>query len=119
MLTIALELAKTNPVYEDIATKFFEHYLYIADAMNKIGEMEASLWDEADGFYYDILHLPSDEQIELKLRSMVGLIPLFAVESLEPATLKQLPNFKKRLDWFIKNRPGLSHNAGSFHSRFR
>lgn len=111
MLTIALELAKTNPVYEDIATKFFEHYLYIADAMNKIGEMEASLWDEADGFYYDILHLPSDEQIELKLRSMVGLIPLFAVESLEPATLKQLPNFKKRLDWFIKNRPGLSHNV--------
>ncbi len=111
MLTIALELAKTNPVYEDIATKFFEHYLYIADAMNRIGEMEASLWNEADGFYYDVLHLPSDEQVELKVRSMVGLIPLFAVESLEPEILDQLPNFKKRLEWFIQNRPDLRHNV--------
>jgi hypothetical protein len=103
MLEIALELAKTNPVYEDIATKFFEHYLYIADAMNHIGEMEASLWNEADGFYYDVLHFPDDRQIEMKVRSMVGLIPLFAVGILEPETLKQLPQFKKRLEWFIKN----------------
>ncbi|UBF30721.1 glucosidase (plasmid) [Kovacikia minuta CCNUW1] len=111
MLAIALELAKTNPVYEDIATKFFEHYLYIADAMNHIGEMESSLWNEQDGFYYDVLHLPDDRQIELKVRSMVGLIPLFAVETLEPETLQQLPNFKKRLEWFIQNRPDLRKNV--------
>ncbi len=111
MLTIALELAKTNSVYEDIASKFFEHYLYIADAMNHIGEMEASLWNETDGFYYDVLHLPDDRQIELKVRSMVGLIPLFAVEILDPETLQQLPNFKKRMEWFIQNRPDLRHNV--------
>ncbi|ABA22381.1 conserved hypothetical protein [Trichormus variabilis ATCC 29413] len=110
MLAIALELAKTNPVYEDIATKFFEHFLYIADAMNKIGEMEASLWNEVDGFYYDVLHLP-ERQITLKVRSMVGLIPLFAIETIEPDTLKMLPGFKKRLEWFIKNRPDLRQNV--------
>jgi hypothetical protein len=111
MLAIALELAKENPVYEDIATKFFEHYLYIADAMNKIGEMNVSLWDEQDSFYYDVLHLPDDRQIKMKVRSIVGLIPLFAVETLEPETLQQLPNFKKRLEWFITNRPDLRHNV--------
>ena len=117
MLAIALELAKDNPVYEDIATKFFEHYLYIADAMNHIGEMEASLWHEADGFYYDVLHLPDGHQIELKVRSMVGLIPLFAVEILEPDTLQQLPNFKKRLEWFIHNRPDLRKNVACMESK--
>ena len=117
MLAIALELAKTNPVYEDIATKFFEHYLYIADAMNHIGDMEASLWDEADGFYYDVLHLPDDRQIELKVRSMVGLIPLFAVELLEPETLSHLPNFKKRLEWFITNRPDLRKNVACMETK--
>jgi hypothetical protein len=111
MLGIALELAQSNPVYEDIATKFFEHYLYIADAMNHIGEKEAALWNEADGFYYDVLHLPDDRQIELKVRSMVGLIPLFAVETLEPQILNQLPNFKKRLEWFIQHRPDLRQNV--------
>jgi len=111
MLTIALELAKTNPVYEDIATKFFEHFLYIADAMNHIGNMDDTLWNEAEGFYYDVLHLPDDRQIELKVRSMVGLIPLFAVEPLEPEILKQLPAFKKRLDWFIQHRPDLRQNV--------
>ncbi|KAM3098250.1 MGH1-like glycoside hydrolase domain-containing protein [Phormidesmis sp. 146-12] len=111
MLTIALELAKTNPVYEDIATKFFEHYLYIADAMNHIGDRDVSLWSQEDGFYYDVLHLPDDRQIALKVRSMVGLIPLFAVAILEPQTLEQLPNFKKRLEWFIQNRPDLKRNV--------
>ena len=110
MLTIALELAKTNPVYEDIATKFFEHFLYIADAMNHIGEMEASLWDEADGFYYDVLHLPDNRQIALKVRSLVGLIPLFAVETIEAETIQKLPGFKKRVEWFIQNRPELTQN---------
>ncbi|MDX2097738.1 MAG: glucosidase [Leptolyngbyaceae cyanobacterium bins.59] len=117
MLTIALELAKTNPVYEDIATKFFEHYLYIADAMNHIGDSEASLWNETDGFYYDVLHLPDGPQIELKVRSMVGLIPLFAVETLDPETLQQLPNFKKRLEWFIQNRPDLRQNVACMETK--
>ncbi|MGA7937313.1 MAG: glucosidase [Kovacikia sp.] len=117
MLAIALELAKTNPVYEDIATKFFEHYLYIADAMNHIGEMEASLWNESDGFYYDVLHLPDERQVEMKVRSMVGLIPLFAVETLEPKTLQQLPNFKKRLEWFIQNRPDLRKNVACMETK--
>ncbi len=117
MLVIALELAKANPVYEDIATKFFEHYLYIADAMNHIGEMEASLWNETDGFYYDVLHLPNGHQIDMKVRSMVGLIPLFAVETLEPETLKQLPNFKKRLEWFIQNRPDLRRNVACMETQ--
>ncbi len=116
MLAIALELAKTNPVYEDIATKFFEHFLYIADAMNKIGKIEASLWNETDGFYYDVLHL-SERQITLKVRSMVGLIPLFAIESIEPETLKILPGFKKRLEWFIKNRPDLRQNVACMETK--
>jgi hypothetical protein len=116
MLTIALELAKNNSVYEDIATKFFEHFLYIADAMNHIGEMEASLWDRADGFYYDVLHLPNNRQIALKVRSLVGLIPLFAVETIEPETLQQLPGFKKRVEWFIQNRPDLTQNIACMKS---
>jgi hypothetical protein len=111
LLTIALELAKENSVYEDIATKFFEHFLYIADAMNKIGEEETSLWDQDDGFYYDVLHLPNDQQVRLKVRSMVGLIPLFAVETLEPETLERLPGFKKRVEWFMQHRPDLRNNV--------
>jgi hypothetical protein len=117
LLTIALELAKTNPVYEDIATKFFEHFLYIADAMNHIGDAEASLWNETDGFYYDVLHLPDNRQITLKVRSMVGLIPLFAIETIEPETLKILPNFKKRLEWFIHNRPDLRQNVACMETK--
>lgn len=111
LLTIALELAKENQVYEDIATKFFEHFLYIADAMNKIGDEATALWDAEDGFYYDVLHLPNGDQFRLKSRSMVGLIPLFAVETLEPEMLERLPGFKKRVEWFIKNRPDLRGNV--------
>jgi hypothetical protein len=110
-MTIALELALENPVYEDIATKFFEHFLYIADAMNTIGEEATALWDEADGFYYDVLHLPNDEQIRLKVRSMVCLIPLFAAETLEPEILSRLPGFKRRVEWFIHHRPDLRDNV--------
>lgn len=117
MLAIALELAQTNPVYEDIATKFFEHFLYIADAMNHIGDLEESLWNEEDGFYYDVLHLPDDRHLTLKVRSMVGLIPLFAVETLEPEILNQLPGFKKRLEWFIKNRPDLRQNVACMQTQ--
>ncbi len=110
MLAIAIELAKHNPAYEDIASKFFEHFLYIADAMNHIGGEEMGLWDEEDGFYYDVLHLPDGRHISLKVRSMVGLIPLFAVETLEPDVLKRFSGFRGRLEWFIKNRPDLREN---------
>jgi hypothetical protein len=111
MLAIALELTKTNPSYEDIASKFYEHFIYIAHAMNKIGGEDMGLWDGEDGFYYDVLHLPDGRHIPLKLRSMVGLIPLFAIETLEPETLKRLPGFKARLEWFIENRPDLRQNV--------
>jgi hypothetical protein len=113
MLEIALELAKTNPTYEDIASKFFEHFLYIADAMNHIGGTSIHLWDESDGFFYDVLHTPHDERHRLKVRSMVGLVPLFAVDLLESAILDKFPGFKKRFDWFINNRPNLVHNIAS------
>jgi hypothetical protein len=111
MLAIALELAKENPAYEDIASKFFEHFLRIADAMNRIGEAQQALWDEEDGFYYDVLHFPDDRCVSLKVRSMVGLVPLFAVETLEPETLEQFPGFKRRMEWFIENRPNLRQNV--------
>jgi hypothetical protein len=116
MLTISLELAKTNSVYEDIATKFFEHFLYIADAMNHIGD-EVNLWDESDGFFYDVLHLPNGDHLPLKVRSMVGLIPLFAVETIEPEIINMLPNFKKRVEWFINNRPDLSKNVACMEAQ--
>ncbi|APB32758.1 Glucosidase I [Gloeomargarita lithophora Alchichica-D10] len=110
MLTIALELALENPAYEDIATKFFEHFLYIATAMNNLGGEGISLWDEGDGFFYDVLNLPTGENVRLKVRSMVGLIPLYAVETLEPEILDRLPGFKQRLNWFMQNRPDLTCN---------
>ncbi len=111
MLTIALELALENPVYEDMATKFFEHFLYIADAMVHIGDDKTQLWDQEDGFFYDVLHLPNGERIRLKVRSMVGLIPLFAVMTIEPEVLEKLPGFKERLEWFIDHRPKLTKNV--------
>ncbi len=111
MLTIALELAQHNPVYEDIASKFFEHFLYIADAMNRIGGDADGLWDEDDGFYYDAIHVPGAGHKPLEVRSMVGLIPLFAVAPLNPDQLANLPDFTKRMEWFIRNRPDLHANC--------
>ncbi|HEV3032104.1 MAG TPA: glucosidase [Polyangia bacterium] len=108
MLSMALELARTDPAYEDMASKFFEHFVHIADAMNALGE--AGLWDEQDGFYYDEIHLADDgvkREIPLRVRSMVGLLPLIAVEVLEQATIDRLPAFKKRMDWFLENRRDL------------
>jgi hypothetical protein len=109
LMRIALELAQHNRVYEDIATKFFEHFLHIAEAMSHIGGAEGGigLWDDDDKFFYDVLHLPDDSMQALKVRSMVGLIPLFAVETLEPELLEKLPDFKGRLEWFLSNRPKL------------
>jgi hypothetical protein len=111
MLAIALELAKEDDTYEDIASKFFEHFLYIADAIDGIGESNMALWDEEDGFYYDALHLPDGRQLPLKVRSMVGLIPLYAVTVLELETLDRFPGFKRRMNWFIRNRPDLKENV--------
>ncbi len=108
MLAIAMELAREDPAYEDVASKFWEHFMYIAHAMNNRGGEGIELWDEADGFYYDALHLPDGRHFPLKVRSMVGLIPLFAVETLEPKLVNRLPGFKRRQEWFIDNRPDLT-----------
>jgi len=111
MLAIAMELASEDSTYEDVASKFWEHFLYIAAAMNNVGGDGVSLWDEVDGFYYDVLHEENGDQFPLKVRSMVGLIPLFAVETLEREVLNKLPGFKKRLEWFIDNRPDLTEHT--------
>ncbi|HTQ98282.1 MAG TPA: hypothetical protein VMH89_15830, partial [Candidatus Acidoferrum sp.] len=103
MLAIALELAKDDLAYEDVASKFFEHFVHIAHAMNDIGAEGRSLWEDEDGFYYDLLHLPNGDDHFMKIRSMVGLIPLFAVETLEPEVIDRLPGFKRRMQWFIDN----------------
>ncbi len=108
MMTIALELAIGNPAYEDIATKFFEHFLYIAEAMNNIAGEGISLWNEEDEFFYDVLHLGEGNNTSLKLRSMVGLIPLFAVTTIEPSLLNKVTDFKQRLEWFLGHRPDLA-----------
>ena len=108
LMRIALELAKRNHVYESIATKFFEHFLHIAHAMTNIGDKAIGLWDEQDGFFYDVLNLPNGETSPLKVRSMVGLIPLCAVETLEPELLAQTPEFARRLEWFLRYRPDLA-----------
>jgi mannosylglycerate hydrolase MGH1-like protein/glycosyl hydrolase family 63 len=111
LLAIALELAKEDSSYEDVASKFWEHFLYIAHAMNKRGDDDLRLWDQQDGFFYDVLHLPEGKPFPMKVRSMVGLIPLFAVETLEPELLDRLPEFKRRMEWFIQNRPDLTANV--------
>ncbi len=111
MLAIALELALTDDGYEDMATKFWEHFIYISDAMNNLGQEGISLWNEEDGFYYDVLHLHGQGNRPLKVRSMVGLIPLFAVATIERETLDALPDFKQRFEWFLKNRPKLTANV--------
>ena len=108
LMRIALELAQHNNVYEDIATKFFEHFLHIAEAMTKVGDSDMGLWDDTDKFYYDVLHLPNGNMERLKVRSMVGLIPLFAVETLDPELLDKVPAFKKRMEWFLNYRPDLA-----------
>jgi hypothetical protein len=105
MLSMALELAEADPSYEDIASKFFEHFVAIADAMNTFGG--TGLWNEEDGFYYDQLSLDG-RAAPLRIRSLVGVIPLFAVEFIEEGRLDHLPGFAKRTRWFLKNRPELA-----------
>src|SRR5579864_2252091 len=116
LLAIAMELAKEDACYEDVASKFWEHFIYIAHAMSHRGHDSMGLWNEEDGFFYDVLKLPDGSQLPIKIRSMVGLIPLFAVETLEPELLDRLPAFKRRLEWFIDNRPDLTKNLASMRA---
>jgi hypothetical protein len=111
MLAIAFELAREDRAYEDVASKFFEHFVYIAHALNTMGEEGVGLWDEEDGFFYDVLHLPNGSEYPLKVRSMVGLIPLFATETLDPAVMSRFPQFSRRMEWFLQNRPELSEHV--------
>mgnify|MGYP001053737352 CR=1 FL=1 len=108
MMRISLELALHNNVYEDIATKFFEHFLHIAEAMTDFQGCGTGLWNEEDSFYYDMLSTDDGQAYPMRLRSMVGLIPLFAVEVLEPELLDALPEFHRRLKWFLNYRPDLA-----------
>jgi hypothetical protein len=114
MLAIALELAQDDRVYEDIATKFFEHFLYIAGALNNLGGSGVSLWNEEDGFYYDAIHFDSGDVVPLRIRSLVGLIPVLAVHVLEPGVIAALPDFRRRMRWFLTNRPELARHVASW-----
>jgi hypothetical protein len=107
MMAMALELAREDPAYEDMASKFFEHFVAIVDAMNHFGG--TGLWDEQDGFYYDVLHA-GDRELPLRVRSLVGLVPLFAVEVLEDDVIGRLPGFQKRMKWFLENRGDLARH---------
>jgi hypothetical protein len=111
MLAIALELARENAAYEDVASKFFEHFVYICRAMNNLGGEGIELWDRADGFFYDVLHAPDGGHVPLRVRSMVGLIPLFAVETIESDIVDRLPGFKRRMQWFLENRADLAEHV--------
>jgi hypothetical protein len=113
LMAIALELARQDSAYEDVASKFWEHFLFIANAMTHLGDDGASMWDPEDNFFYDVLHLPDGRHVPLRIRSVVGLIPLFAVETLEPRVLERLPGFRRRMEWFIENRPDLTRNVAS------
>ncbi|KAL4754695.1 hypothetical protein BDW72DRAFT_165977 [Aspergillus terricola var. indicus] len=119
MLNIALELAKHRRIYEDIASKFFEHFILISDAMTfKSGGKESSLWNEEDGFYYDAISYGEPWTQQLPVRSLVGLIPLYAVSTLEPELINKFPSFKRRLEWFVENRQDVAErNLASMKSR--
>ena len=119
MLNIALELAKHRRIYEDIASKFFEHFVLISDAMTyRAGEKETSLWNEDDGFYYDAISWGGPWTQQLPVRSLVGLIPLYAVLTLEPAMIEKFPSFKRRMNWFIENRHDVAgRNIASMKQR--
>jgi hypothetical protein len=117
LMRIALELATENHTYEDIATKFFEHFLYIAEAMTDMGGDGVGLWDELDEFYYDVLNMPDGQNLVLRVRSMVGLIPLFAVEVLDACVFEQSPEFAQRLHWFLNYRPDLARLVSRWMDR--
>jgi hypothetical protein len=115
MLAIAMELARHDPAYEDVASKFWEHFIHIAHAM--AGETADGpddghdLWDNEDGFFYDVIEFPNGSHVPLRVRSLVGLLPLLAVETLDPSIMGKLPGFSRRLGWFIEHRPDLTANV--------
>jgi len=111
LMRISLELAKTNENYEVLATKFFEHFIYIGAAMKKMGGRNYQLWDEGEGFFYDVLRFPNGEFHKFRLRSLVGVIPLYAIEVLDREDLQPYPHFLANVEWFIRNRPDLVGNA--------
>lgn len=122
LMRIALELSTRNPVYEDIATKFFEHFLVIASAMARVGQTDGDedgdgLWDEEDGFFYDELVLPDGSEEKLRVRSLVGLIPLCAVEVLDPGLADRHPGFARRLGWMLRHRPDLTQQVSHYEDR--
>jgi len=116
MLSIAVELAHEDPAYEDVATKFFEHFAYISQAMNNMGGEELGLWDDRDGFYYDVVHMSDGGHIPVRVRSMVGLIPLFAVTTFEPEEIKCVRNFRHRAQWFLDHHPGVADHLDTIRS---
>ncbi|MBV9948470.1 MAG: glucosidase, partial [Myxococcales bacterium] len=111
MLDIALELARENPSYQDVANKYFEHFLLIAHAMNHIAGTDVSLWDDEDGFYYDVMRRPGSRSVPVRVRSMVGLIPLFAATTLEPGVVQRFGAFWRRARWLLENRPELAQHC--------
>jgi hypothetical protein len=115
MLRIAAELAVHNHVYEDIASKFFEHFLGIAGAINGVGDDALGLWDETDQFYYDHLSLPDGQNLPLKVQSIVGLVPLLAVQPVPSEALKLLPEFTARMEWYLEHRPELAALISNWH----
>jgi hypothetical protein len=117
LLAIAMELASEDPAYEDVASKFWEHFVFIAHAMSHRGQDGMGLWDDMDGFFYDVLKFPDGRKFPMRIRSMVGLIPLFAVETLDTELLEKLPGFKRRMEWFIENRPDLTENVACMRTR--
>jgi len=117
MMRIAIELSKTNKVYESMATKFFEHFIYIGGAMKRMGGRGYQLWDEEDGFFYDVLRYPSGQFHKFRVRSLVGLIPLYAIDVLDEAELKEMPIFVTDVHWFIRNRPDLVGQACYIETR--
>lgn len=111
LMRMALELAKNDPAYEGMATKFFQHFVYIAHAMKRVGNQHYEMWSDKDGFFYDVLTYPDGAFAKFRLRSLVGLIPLYAVEILSSSDLEQFPNFARDFHWFLKNRPDLIENC--------
>lgn len=117
LLAIALELASEDPTYEDVASKFWEHFLYIAHAINHLGSDDSGMWSEKDKFFYDVLHTPDGQRKPIKVRSIVGLIPLYAVQTLDPEVLAKLNGFRRRMNWFLENREDLIANVASMRDR--
>ncbi len=115
LMRISIELAGNNPTYQDMASKFFQHFLYIAGAMTNIADRGIDLWNKEDEFFYDVMYLDQKYDRQIRIRSMVGLIPLFAVEVLEPDLVKSLPEFSERLSWFLNYRKDLASLVSRWH----